>query len=209
MQRQRFPRLPLFLDHVHGRPITQRRPLVRLCSEAFRNGGQRGKRILRAGYRNANQTRPIPKATAPPPASISIALCGPENNPVPCPNQKSPTAINSGPTKEAANEAGPGEGWPGPLTSPEQRPSLWGPLGECSTDDKRTSRKQPISVANDPGCAKTCMCRECAELFSPVSSVNGDWQSCPFPIQRNRDRISTRKIDVRMMKRSSVNFGSR
>jgi hypothetical protein len=46
-------------------------------------------------------------------------------------------------------------------------------------------------------------------LFSPVSSFDGDWQSCPFPIQRNRDRISTRKFDVGMMKRSSVNFGSR
>jgi hypothetical protein len=42
-----------------------------------------------------------------------------------------------------------------------------------------------------------------------AEKVDGDWQSFPFPIQRNRDRISTRKIDVRMMKRSSRNFGSR
>src|SRR5260370_25190611 len=54
--------------------------------------------ILRPGYRNANQTRPMPRATTPAPASISAALSGPESNPTPCPNQKSPTAINSGPT---------------------------------------------------------------------------------------------------------------
>jgi len=56
----------------------------------------RRQRIL--GYRNANHTRPIPKATTPAPASISTALCGPASNPIPCPNQKSPTTINSGPT---------------------------------------------------------------------------------------------------------------
>src|SRR6266436_7972832 len=61
-------------------------------------GGQRGKTNPEGRYRNANQTRPIPKATTPAPASISTALCGPENNPVPCPNQKSPTATNNGPT---------------------------------------------------------------------------------------------------------------
>ena len=50
------------------------------------------------GYRNANHTRPISKAARPEPASISTGLCGCTNNPVPCPNQKSPTAINNGPT---------------------------------------------------------------------------------------------------------------
>src|SRR5258708_4091928 len=65
---------------------------------------------------------------------------------------------------------------------------------------KRTHRGHRFSSVQDPRCVKTCMSRECAELFSPVSSVDGNWQSCPFPIQRNRDRISTRKIDVGMMK---------
>jgi hypothetical protein len=65
---------------------------------------------------------------------------------------------------------------------------------------KRTHRGHRFSSVQDPGCVKTCMSRECAELVSPVSSVDGNWQSCPFPIQRNRDRISTRKIDVGMMK---------
>jgi hypothetical protein len=47
-----------------------------------------------------------------------------------------------------------------------------------------------------PGCVKTCARRECAELFSPFSSFEDDCQCCSFPIQRNRDKISTRKSDV-------------
>jgi hypothetical protein len=47
------------------------------------------------------------------------------------------------------------------------------------------------------------------EFIILLGSAVGDRQSCPFPIQRNRDRISTCKFDVGMMKRSSVNFGSR
>ena len=79
---------------------TQRSPLVRLCSEAFRM----------AASATAMQTRQG-MATAPPPASISTALCGPENNPVPCPNQKSPTAINSGPTTKDDLHESFLEGW--------------------------------------------------------------------------------------------------
>src|SRR5436190_66745 len=48
----------------------------------------------------------------------------------------------------------------------------------------------------DPGCVKTCTSRECAELFSLFSSFDGDCQSGSFLIQRNRDRLSTRKPDV-------------
>src|SRR5258707_641866 len=43
---------------------------------------------------------------------------------------------------------------------------------------------------------KTCTSRECAELFSLFSSFDGDSQSGSFLIQRNRDKLSTRKFDV-------------
>ena len=48
----------------------------------------------------------------------------------------------------------------------------------------------------DPGCVKTCTSGECAELFSLFSSFDGDCQSGSFLIQRNRDKLSTRKFDV-------------
>src|SRR5437667_10469585 len=47
-----------------------------------------------------------------------------------------------------------------------------------------------------PGCVKTCMSRECAELFSLFSSFDGDCQSGSFLIQPNRDKLSTHKFDV-------------
>jgi hypothetical protein len=47
-----------------------------------------------------------------------------------------------------------------------------------------------------PGCVKTCASRERAELFSPSSSFDRDCQCASFPIQRNRDKRSTRKYDV-------------
>src|SRR5258706_14942516 len=47
-----------------------------------------------------------------------------------------------------------------------------------------------------PACVKTCPSRECAELFSLFSSFDGDRQSGSFVIERNRDRLSTRKFDV-------------
>src|SRR6266851_4277506 len=47
-----------------------------------------------------------------------------------------------------------------------------------------------------PGCVKTCTSRECAELFSLFSSFDGDCQSGSFVIQRNRDKLSTRKFNV-------------
>jgi hypothetical protein len=43
---------------------------------------------------------------------------------------------------------------------------------------------------------KTRKSREGAELFSLFSSFDGGWQSCSFLIQRNRDKLSTRKFDV-------------
>src|SRR5712672_813319 len=50
--------------------------------------------------------------------------------------------------------------------------------------------------AQGPGCVKTCTSGECAELFSFFSSFDGDCQSGSFLIQRNRDKLSTRKPDV-------------
>src|SRR3977135_1992198 len=43
---------------------------------------------------------------------------------------------------------------------------------------------------------KTCASRERAELFSPFSSFDHDGQCCSFLIQRNRDKLSTRKFEV-------------
>jgi hypothetical protein len=48
----------------------------------------------------------------------------------------------------------------------------------------------------DPGCVKTCPSRECAELFSLFSSFDDDCQSGSFVIERNRDKLSTRKFDI-------------
>src|ERR1700676_3166705 len=46
------------------------------------------------------------------------------------------------------------------------------------------------------GCVKTSTSRECAELFSLFSYFDGDCQTRSFVIQRNRDKLSTRKFDV-------------
>jgi hypothetical protein len=64
-----------------------------------------------------------------------------------------------------------------------EREALWG------------TRDAGIS-AKGPGCVKTCASRECAELSSPSSSLDGDCQYCSFPIQCNRDELSTRKFDA-------------
>src|SRR5712672_3054157 len=54
------------------------------------------------------------------------------------------------------------------------------------------------------GCVKTCTSRECAELFSLFSSFDGDCQSGSFLIQRNRDKLSTRKFGVGVFTRTFV-----
>src|SRR5216117_2774320 len=61
---------------------------------------------------------------------------------------------------------------------------------------KPTSRLNARTSHFDPGCVKTRTSRECAELFSLFSSFDGDCQSGSFLIQRNRDKLSTRKPDV-------------
>src|SRR5216684_4367658 len=53
-----------------------------------------------------------------------------------------------------------------------------------------------VTSETGPGCVKTCASRECAELFSVLSPFYCDWQQCSFPIERNRDNISTCKFDV-------------
>src|SRR6266566_836930 len=53
-----------------------------------------------------------------------------------------------------------------------------------------------VRAAFDLGCVKTCTSRECAELFSLFSSFDGGCQSGSFLIQRNPDKLSTRKFDA-------------
>src|SRR5215203_4418049 len=60
----------------------------------------------------------------------------------------------------------------------------------------RTFLSRGATSENDPACVKTRASRECAELFSPLSSLRLCCQCCSFPIQRNRDKISMRKFDV-------------
>src|SRR5258705_6656241 len=50
--------------------------------------------------------------------------------------------------------------------------------------------------AFDPGCVKTCTSQECAELFSLSSSLSGDRKHFWFSNLRNRDGISTRRLNV-------------
>jgi hypothetical protein len=61
---------------------------------------------------------------------------------------------------------------------------------------ERTKSSCCLMSALDPGCVKTSTNRECAELFSLFSYFDGDCQSRSFVIQRNRDKLSTRKFGV-------------
>ena len=56
-------------------------------------------------------------------------------------------------------------------------------------------RTLPMSPMG-PGCVKTCTRGERAELFSLFSSSDGDWQIASSLIERNRDKLSTRKFGV-------------
>jgi hypothetical protein len=66
----------------------------------------------------------------------------------------------------------------------------------CSYPHKMHRQAFPAKSEMGPGCVKTCASRECAELFSPLSPFDRDCQCCSFPIQRNRDKVSTCKFDV-------------
>src|SRR6476660_86112 len=48
----------------------------------------------------------------------------------------------------------------------------------------------------DPGCVKTCRSQECAELFSLSSSLSSGRKHFWFSNLRNRDGISTRRLNV-------------
>jgi len=48
----------------------------------------------------------------------------------------------------------------------------------------------------DPGCVKTCTSQECAELFSLSSSLSSGRKRFWFSNLRNRDGISTRRLNV-------------
>src|SRR6266481_8351725 len=50
--------------------------------------------------------------------------------------------------------------------------------------------------AFDPGCVKTCTSQECAELFSLSSSLSSGRKHFWFSNLRNRDGISTRRLNV-------------
>src|SRR5258707_71692 len=81
--------------------------------------------------------------------------------------------------------------------SGERRSDRYKVTDECPLlREERTSNIRRLRSAFDPGCVKTRASRECAELFSPFSSFDCDCQYGSFPIQRNRDKISTRKFDV-------------
>ena len=59
--------------------------------------------------------------------------------------------------------------------------------------------------AKGPGCVKTRSSGECAELSSLFSSFDGDCQSGFFVIQRNGDKLSTRKFDVGVFTQAGSN----
>jgi hypothetical protein len=61
---------------------------------------------------------------------------------------------------------------------------------------KRKSDFGAVRSAFDPGCVKTCRSQECAELFSLSSSLSSGRKHFWFSNLRNRDGISTRRLNV-------------
>src|SRR6266436_5054214 len=61
---------------------------------------------------------------------------------------------------------------------------------------ERTCRSSRATSGFDPGCVKTCTSQECAELFSLSSSLSGGRKHFWFSNLRNRDGISTRRLNV-------------
>src|SRR5260221_14586936 len=72
----------------------------------------------------------------------------------------------------------------------------------CGTDprllsgEQRTSHFKLVKSVDDPGCVKTCTSQECAELFSLSSSLSSGRKHFWFSNLRNRDGISTRRLNV-------------
>src|SRR5258707_14930399 len=74
---------------------------------------------------------------------------------------------------------------------------MWTALSNVRSQGQSGKHVLALSFSGfDPGRAKTCASRECADLCSLFSSFDGDCQSGSFVIQRNRDKLSTRKFDV-------------
>src|SRR5713226_8910756 len=71
--------------------------------------------------------------------------------------------------------------------------------------DERTCRHSCLRTAFDPGCVKTCTSQECAELFSLSSSLSGGRKHFWFSNLRNRDGISTRRLNVGVFTRPRPN----
>src|SRR6266404_8922444 len=72
----------------------------------------------------------------------------------------------------------------------------------CGTDprllsgEQRTSHFKLVTSVDDPGCVKTCTSQESAELFSLSSSLSSGRKHFWFSNLRNRDGISTRRLNV-------------
>jgi hypothetical protein len=62
--------------------------------------------------------------------------------------------------------------------------------------EERTWIIRCLRPAFDPGCVKTCTSQECAELFSLSSSLSSGRKHSWFSNCRNRDGISTRRLNV-------------
>src|ERR1700732_5395960 len=63
--------------------------------------------------------------------------------------------------------------------------------------------------ANDPGWVKTCTSQECAELFSLSSSLSSGRKHFWFTNLRNRDGISTRRLNIGVFTRPRPEADSR
>src|SRR6266404_3772796 len=72
----------------------------------------------------------------------------------------------------------------------------------CGTDprllseEQRTSHFKLVKSVDDPGCVKTCTSQECAELFSLSSSLSSGRKHFWFSNLRNREGVSTRRLNV-------------
>src|SRR5260221_11098063 len=61
---------------------------------------------------------------------------------------------------------------------------------------KRKSGLRAVRSVVDPGCVKPCTSPECGELFSLSSSLSSGRKHFWFSNLRNRDGISTRRLNI-------------
>src|ERR1700730_3572059 len=74
-------------------------------------------------------------------------------------------------------------------------------IADRADDVRLLGRKADLTLARansayDPGCVKTCTSQECAELFPLSSSLSSGCKHFWFSNLRNRDGISTRRLNV-------------